>query len=903
MSRFDRFFARRRMRNDLAEEMQQHLAEKTEALIAAGMSPADAHRAARRAFGNLTLLQERGREVWCFDIIENLWSDTRLALRRLRRSPAFAAAAILTLALGIGANTGVLTLMHALLLRSLPVPEPARLVRIALDVHSPLGEADDLPLNLPLLQSIARHSTTLSGMFGWSAYNFILREDTGLRVYSGAVVSGNTFQVLGVAPAAGRLLTPRDDQKGGGPDGWAAVISHRFWQQHDHASASVIGKHITLADHSVTIVGVAPQGFEGVFVGTHPDFYLPLAYEPVMRGAGSVLHLPGNLWLTTWSRLKPGVSMQAAAAELHTLFPVAAEETLPPAARHTPVIEHSTFSLRPGSAGWSSLQSQYRKPLLLSQALVGMVLLVCCVNLAGLSLARTATREHEFAVRAALGASRRRLIQQPLLESLLLAFAGGALSIAIAWGIDRCLLRFLADREAAASLSVQPSPATLLAAGLCAILCALLFGIGPAWWVGRVPAQPTLRRGAGSLASARRSLARSFFVPAQVALTLVLVVVAGLLSATVVNLHTGSLGFRTENVVFVPADFERLPEKGADLVLLYRRMLARLRQMPGVLGASVAENTPLSGIWSSGSYGSHVLTPAQRDDPQHHYLSNDVGPGYFTTLGTRLLAGRDFTGTDQDSCVLNRSAAARLFGSSARLGPVLGRGVWQSSGSMNSGEVADRECRVIGIVEDAKYTALRDPAQPTVYYPFGAATSRLFSMYFVLHAQTLSLAQSAYHRVLHEAAADTPETEPVSFAEQLSNSIARERLLSILSGFFAALTLLLSGIGVYALMAADVTRRTREIGVRMALGATRRHVLLTVIGKAALLLGLGLVLGSGGVWFAARILRPFLYNIAWSDHTVFLLAVSLLTIAGLAAAALPARRAVLIDPVDALRSE
>ncbi|HZD47886.1 MAG TPA: ABC transporter permease, partial [Silvibacterium sp.] len=288
------FWRRRNLYGDLAEEMRGHLEEKTEQLVREGMSREDAEHAARRAFGNQTLIEERGREAWQWPRIESIWADVKFAVRQLRKSPAFTATAVLTLALGIGANTGIFTLMHALLLKSLPIPEPDRLVRIALDIDTPNGMVSDQPLNAFLLQSIQRHTKTLSGLFGWAPYDFVLKEDTGSRIYSGAVVSGNTFQVLGIKPAAGRLLTPADDQRGGGPDGWAAVISHRFWQQQYHADPSIIGKHVTLTDHSVTIVGVAPEGFEGVFVATHPDFYLPLEYEPVMRGAKSMLRQPGG---------------------------------------------------------------------------------------------------------------------------------------------------------------------------------------------------------------------------------------------------------------------------------------------------------------------------------------------------------------------------------------------------------------------------------------------------------------------------------------------------------------------------------------------------------------------------------------------------------------------------------
>jgi predicted permease len=800
--------------------------------------------------------------------LESIWADAKFALRQLFKSPAFTATAVLTLALGIGANTGIFTLMHALLLQSLPIPEPDRLVRIALDVNSPNGAANDLPLNLSLIQSIQRHAKSFSGVFGWSAYDFVLKEDAGLRIYSGAVVSGNAFQVLGIAPAAGRLLIPADDQRGGGPDGWAAVISHRFWQQHYHADPSVIGTHVTLTGHSVTIVGVAPEGFEGVFVATHPDFYLPLEYEPVMRGTGSVLHLPGNVWLTTWARLKPGVSMNAASAEMSSIYRIAMDETLPAPVRHSPVIERSRFSIRPGDKGWSSLRPQYQKPLVLLQILVGVVLLVCCVNLAGLCLARASTREHEFAIRGALGAARSRLMQQPLVESLLLALCGGALAVLFAWAIDRYLLQFLADREAMASLSVRPESATLLITGGCAILCALLFGMAPAWLASHVALEPALRRTGQTTTSGRSSYLRRSFVPIQVALTLVLVIVAAMLSATVIHLRTTHLGFRTENVLFVPADFERLPQKGQDLVHLYGRMTVRLAQMPGVDSASVAVTTPLGSYGNTGVFTAGPSLTAGDRGPENTYWTNEVGARYFETHASPI-----------------------------------GETVRQTTRNMSFAKTTTRDYRVIGIVEDARYNSLRDAPPAMVYLPFGVNTERLFSMYFVMHARTLAEGESAYRQVLHEFAPGSPETNPIPFSVQFNDSIARERLLSVLSGFFAALALLLSGIGIYGLLASLVTRRTTEIGVRMALGATRISIFTLVMKQAAALLLAGVLFGGCLALFAARAIKAFLFDVNPGNPAIFAAAILILALSGFVAAMLPALRAVSIDPMQSLRNE
>ncbi|HTD54972.1 MAG TPA: ABC transporter permease [Silvibacterium sp.] len=900
MSWLNRIFRRKDLYRDLAVEIRAHIDEKTEQFMREGMSREEAEHAARRTFGNAALIEEQGREAWQWPRIESIWVDVRYGLRQLLKSPAFTATAILTLALGIGANTGIFTLMHALLLKSLPIPQPDQLVRIALDIDSPNGVVRDQPLNAFLLESIRRHGKSFAGAFGWSPYDFVLKEDTGLHIYSGAVVSGNTFQVLGILPAAGRLLTPADDQRGGGPDGWAAVISHRFWVQHYHSDSSVIGQHITLTDHSVTIVGVAPEGFEGVFVAMHPDFYLPLEYEPVMRGAGSMLRQPGGLWISVWARLKPQASLRGASAEMPSLYRTAIDETLPPPVRHLAVIERSSFAVRPGRNGWSFLGAHYERPLLLLQVLVGVVLLVCCVNLAGLCLARASAREREFAIRGALGAARSRLMQQLLVESLLLAVAGGALAVLFSWATDAYLLRFIAEHEAAAALAVRPDLFTMLLTGGCAVLCALLFGLAPAWLASRVSIEPALRRSAQSIAAGKSTVVQRAFVPAQVALTLALVVVAAMMSVTVSHLRETHLGFRVENILMVPSDFERLPQKGLDLVHLYGRMVQRMEQMPGVDSASVAENMPLRGRGST-----TVFNRASSARPEisfaNRYWVNDVGAGYFAVLGTRLLAGRDFSGEDADahSCIVNRSAANALFTGASAIGESLRR----SEHNMNSGQTTTRDCQVIGIVEDAKYTSLREPAPATVYLPFGVNTDRLASMYFVIHARTLTEAADAWRKAHHELAPASPETEPISFAVQFDDSIARERLLSVLSGFFAALALLLSGIGIYGLMASYVTRRTTEIGVRMALGATRAGIVALVMRQVAMLLLLGGDAGGCLAIVAARSIRSFLFDVNPGNPAIFVTAAVTLMAVGFAAAALPARRAVSVDPMQALRSE
>jgi len=890
-----------RRRKQLAEEIQAHLALETNENLEAGMTPDEARRAAQRRFGNELLALERSREIWGALWLERLVQDVRFALRQLRTSPGFTVTAILTLALGIGATTGIFSLTRALLLDPLPIPDPGSLVRISLVVRNGGSAVPDLPLNNFMIASLRRHASTLSGVFGWCPYFFVLQQDNGLHTYDGAMVSGNTFQVLGLRPAAGRLLTPADNQPGGGPDGWAAVISYRFWQEHFGADRSIIGKTLTLSDHTITVVGVAPRGFEGVMVGSQPDFYLPLEYEPVLRGANSVLGQRGNVWLITWARLRPGVSFAAAAAQIRALFRPVIDETLPADVLHTPVVEHSGFGVDRGSTGWSTLRATYTRPLLVLQILTGVVLLVGCVNLAGLCLARATAREHELAIRAALGAARARILQQILVESLLLACAGGAFAVGVAWFTDRWLLRFLDNKEAARALAVHPDAALLAVTAAGAALCALLFGLLPAWLASRLPLEPALRNNSRTLSrGARRNFAvRRMFLPGQLALTLALVSVAAMLGATVVHLRSGALGFRPENILLANTDFERLPQKGEALLQLYRRMMVRMQQMPGVDHVSVAEDTPLSGSSHVGAFSSDE-SPEPAANP-FRYETDEVGANYFAALGTPLLAGRDFSGTDADAgtCILNRTAMNLLFPAL----PAIGRTVRQRISSMSTGTAYTQECRVIAVAGDMRYVNLRDTPPPVVYLPVTAKSDHLFSMTFVIQAHSLADARAAYLTALHEFAPATPNTDPTSLAGQMDESMARESLLSVLSRFFAVLALLLSGIGIYGLTASWVARRTPEIGVRMALGATRGGIASLVLRQVAGLLALGALVGLPLAFVGGRVIRSFLYEVNPASPGLLLLAVALLAVAAVAAAWLPARRAATIDPVEALRVE
>jgi predicted permease len=898
LSRCKGFVLRKKLDRELDEEFLAHLELASDENRRRGLSEQEARRAALREFGAVTQIRERYRLGRGLPFLDTIAQDIRFATRQIVRAPGFAIVAIATLALGIGVNTAVFTLTDALLLRTLPVPDPGELVRLAIDLSSVQNDGHNAPLNLPFIEAIRKQSSSFHGVFGWCVYDFPFNDGAVNSGIHGAIVSGNAFESLGLHAAVGRLLTPADDEPGGGPDGIAAVISYRIWQERYHADPSILGRHITVTDHGATIVGVAPRGFEGVIVAEHPDIYLPLEFQAVLYGE-EAKNNPGGLWLETFARLNPGVSRARAQAEMTTLFPAILTETLPPAMRHMPEVEKARFEVLPARTGWSKLRSQYTEPLLLLQMMVAAVLLICCANLCGLFLARASARRQEFAIRGALGAGRLRLMRQLFVECLMLAVPGAGLGIWLAWMTGPWILHMLGNAEAEQALSMRPNLAVLSVTVACAVLCALVFGMAQAWTASHTSVEAELRSSHPRTSVGGAGI-RNFFVPVQVALSLTLVVVASLLGATVARLLTDGSGYRTDNVVFALTDFLRVPQKGEALVALYHRMAERMEKRPGVEQASVAALSPLRGDrWTEDFVAG--------DDGHARPLeamANVIASHYFSALGVPILAGRDLSNSDSDrsSCIVNQAAARLYFPSVPPLGKTLRRVIHQRTGVDTF-----RDCQIIGLVQDTKYDSLRESPPPIVYTPITVgeegATNAGATLFFVIHARSTAAATSAYLATLHEMAPSSPEIAPFEFSQSLQDSMARERLLSILSGFFALLGLLLSAIGIYGLVAWNVTRRTTELGLRMALGATRLRVFMLVMRQVVSLLAIGVLAGGLAAFFAAHAIRSFLFEIRPGNPIIFALSALLLVVVGLLAAILPARRVVSIDPMRALKTE
>src|SRR5580698_2638640 len=710
-------FYRRRTADRLDKELQFHLEEQIAENIASGMSQEEAEHAAMRLFGNPAVLREQITEKWSWTWLEQLRQDAGYALRQFNKSPSFVLISVLMLTLGIGANTAIFTLMNSLWLQSLPVKDPGSLVLIGVQANSPTPIAQSaMPvMSLPMIESLERHTRSFSGIFGWCDYGADLLENDVTHTYPGTIVSGNIFDVLGVRPAARRLLTAADDQPGGGPDGWAVVISHQFWVEHYAAAPSIVGHRVQLNGYSVTIVGIAPADFEGIMVSSRPDFYMPLNYEPVMRQRqrDSFLRNPLTFNLTPMARLKPGITITQASAELAAITHQVFEEVLPATVvRQNHGLPPLHMTALPGRSGWSFLRILYRQTLFLMQGLVGVVLLICCANLAGLGLARAASRTREFALRIALGAPRQRLMRQVLLESLLLTVPGGLLGLAFAWTGCRILLRLLSTggERFPIALSVRPDATVLAVTAGCAVFCALLCGIAPAWMLSRTAPEQMIRQSASRSMRAESKWLGNSFACVQIALSLVLVVVAGLLSTTLINLRLGHAGFRTQNISTVMMDLRARSERGAALTHLYWQMAERLKQMPGVQNAALVTVPPLFGNESMEFSAVNGSTPSAHEAKQVLQF-NEVGEDFFSTMEIPLLAGRGFVNSDADAdtCIVSQSAAKKMFPNA----PAIGSTLRQHQFSLDRGGASENTCRVIGVVSDVKLQDLRMPPQPT----------------------------------------------------------------------------------------------------------------------------------------------------------------------------------------------
>jgi predicted permease len=839
-----------------------------------------------------------------------LWQDIRYGIRMLRKYPGFTAVAVLTLALGIGANTAVFTLVDALLLKSLPgVQDPQRLVLVT-DNGWPA-------LAYPLYERLRDDSRSLSGLFTATGIDrrkmTIAGSGTGEEepVWAQAV-SGDFFGVLGVSAVLGRVLTPSDDRPG--DPRAVAVISHGLWQRRFRLDPAVVGSTITLDDVPFTIVGVAPRGFFGFVVGRRPDVWWPIQMIPQVYGPDWAMNLTsedwGSQWLQIVGRPKPGVSNEQARAELDVIFQqmrrAQAEELGLSGSKKQDYLSHR-IELRSAATGFTWLRGDLRQLLYILMVIVGLVLLVACTNLGGLLLARGAARGREFSVRAALGAGRLALMRQLMTESLLLAGSGGALGLLLAqWGVH-LLVRYIPGYGETVLLQLTPDLKVLAFTFLVSVGAAVLFGLLPAWRGTRYDVVTALKDQASNVMGRQSSqLWNKTLMVAQIALSCCLLIGAGLFARTLQKLATLDVGLDRENLLVFQLD----PGKGYDDARrgsLYDQVLQRLRDLPGVCSASMSNLQSLGG--SENGYGPTKVAVAGgvlTDEDGLEVRGTAVTRDYFQTMGIPLLRGRDFGPQDEPTAqagqatpssrpvIIDRTSARRLFGEGNPLGQLLqgrGRGVpWPS-------------LEVIGVVGDVIHKELRDGTRISLY---GLETCRTCGALAFFHVRTLGRPLAVAGGIRQVVRELDPQVEVAGLHtedELVNDQLRRERMLSQLAGFFSLSALALACLGLYGILSYAVARRTREIGLRIALGAQKYNVLAAVVrdGMTLTLIGCGL-----GVLLAAgmtRVVSGLLYGVTPTDPVTFAVTVLLLSVVALVSCWLPARRAAKIDPMVALRCE
>jgi predicted permease len=870
--------AETRLGDDLQGFLDLAVADK----LREGMTPEQARRAAWLELGGTEPMKELIRSTRHGHLLDELERDVRHGCRMFVRQPGFTAIVLLTLALGIGANTAVFSLIDALMLRSLPVSDPQSLRLVNLSGRNSLPGRRDSSLSYPIVRALDAQHEIFSGVAGFSGTTFNVDRTTEVTRIRGALVTGNFFRTLGVKPTVGRLLEAADDERGAP---LTAVISDGFWAREFNRNPATIGQTLLLNGAPATVVGVTPKGFDGANVGQPADVTIAIASLPIVQPAMAGLLEPGNFWIRVLARPAAGVSAREAAARLNAAWPTLAESVLSPrwsASRRADMIALAFF-LDPGATGWTFLRSLYDRPLVVLQVVAALVLVIACANIASLFLARASSRRREMAVRLAIGAGRARILRQLLIEGFLLTFAGAALGIGVAWASGRFLLDLLSTGAFTVAFDLTPNWHVLGFAVLFAVATGTVFGVAPA--VSAMRQAPAMALVDDSRTSTRRSRALPALVALQVALSLVLVSGAALFARTLSNLHQVSSGFDADGVFVV--DLERgngpAPESLADIV----------RRVPGVTSASVTTHTPLNG-----SSWSEAIVPAGEPMPaQDNARIVGVGPQFFETLRIPLSRGRRFTADDivghPGVAIVNERYAAKYFPNRSPLG--------QRLVSTLMGQAADLE--VVGVARDTAASNLRSEPPPMVYVAFDQFGGRQSSPSLTIRVNRSSAAVvAAVHEALQHELPGFP-VEVRALAAQIDGTLMQERLMATLAGGFGVLALVLSSIGVYGLLAYTVALRSREIGIRMALGSTRVAVVSTIVRQGLWLLLLGVAAGYPAARAASGLVSSMLFGVTPSDPATMMAAAGVLTAAVLLASYLPARRASRVNPLVVLRHE
>jgi predicted permease len=895
-------FGRERVAQQLDEELQFHLDQQTAENVAAGMSEEEARHAAMRLFGNATVLKEETRDAWGWIALEQMAQDLRFGFRSLRKSPLFSAVAVLTLAFGIGANTAIFSLMDQVLLQLLPVKHPEQLVVVAERGILFGGSWGVNDISYPMYRDFRDGNQVFSGMFCRYPTRVSLGYGDRTEQVTAELVSGSYFPVLGVTAVIGRALTPDDDRVPGGHP--VAMLSYSFWQNHFSSDPSIVGKQIVLNGYTFTVIGVSQAGFDGVEVGYKSKLFIPMMMQLQMTPLSDRLEARRLSWVTAFGRLKPGVDIAQAKASLQPLMHNSLEvEVREPAAQHYSEYDRAQFlknsvDVLPGSQGWSGLREQLQTPLWVLVALSGAVLLLACANVANLLLARATTREREMAIRLAIGAGRRRIIRQLLVESFLLSVIGTAVGLGLAFLADRVLLATFFPIDAAGDFPISPVPdmRVLLFAFSMMLLTVLVFGLAPAIQSSQADVAPNLKDRAGSGAGRDQVLLRKVLVSGQMALALLLLIGATLFLRTLANLQNSGPGYSTEHLMAFTIDPSLngyVDDRAKDF---FRRLNDDLQALPGISSVGLSTMPMLQGLgWSN-----PVIAEGYSADPGQEQLPicDMISPKLFATLGVPIVAGRDFTVLDtRPVAIINETLARKYF---AGRNPV----------GLHIGLVDDRTAtpdtpnlEVIGVVKDLKFKNLRDPAPPQAYFPYWHdEKARFMTFYLRTRVDPQQVIQEVRDRV-RQLDPNIPVVDLRTIDEQIGLSLKTERLVASLSGAFGALATALAVIGLYGVMAYIVARRRREIGIRVALGALQGDVIWMVMRQVVLLSGAGLAIGALLAFALSSLIRTQLYGLQPHDPSTFVSAGLVLSAAAGMAGLIPSWRASRVDPMHALRHD